>query len=186
MTYHFMLFCRAKRGLQGASPCRNLGYRLLAFTHKIFKNSEKTIKYRFFRGRQSEKRSFSVPYSNYKLYFEDKCLESVLISVFSLFWFRFFSFARNKREKMNVKKTCTIQFFDLMLCLFFKLRCGFSDRLLGLLLPSALVLDDVLLVICYPAGRSVHQNDAFYITSFLTCNKMYLFYIFCISILHVF
>ena len=86
------------------SPCRNLDYRLFAFTHKIFKNSEKTIKYRFFRGRQSEKRSFSVPYSNYKLYFEDKCLESVLISVFSLFWFRFFSFARNKREKMNVKK----------------------------------------------------------------------------------
>ena len=27
----------------------------------IDKNSEKTIKYRFFRGRQSEKRSFSVP-----------------------------------------------------------------------------------------------------------------------------
>ena len=53
--------------------------------HPFFdKNSEKTIKYRFFRGRQSEKRSFSVPYSNYKLYFEDKCLESVLICVFSL------------------------------------------------------------------------------------------------------
>ena len=102
-----------------------------------------------------------------------------------LLTFKLFSFARNKREKMNVKKTCTIQFFDLMLCLFFKLQCGFSDRLRGLLLPSALVQDDVLLVVCYPAG-AVHQNDAFYITSFLTCNKMYLFYIFCISILHVF
>ncbi len=102
-----------------------------------------------------------------------------------LLTFKLFSFARNKRGKMNVQETCSIQFFDLMLCLFFKLRCGFSDRLRGLLLPSALVQDDVLLIVCYPAG-AVHQNDAFYITSFLTCYKMYLFYIFCISILHVF
>ena len=89
----FYAFSMTKRGLQGVSHCCNLGYRLFAFTHKIFKNSEKTIKYRFFRGRQSEIRSISVPYSNYKLYFEDKCLESVLICVFSLFLFRFFSFA---------------------------------------------------------------------------------------------
>ena len=40
---------------------------------------------------------------------------------------------------MNVQETCPIQFFDLMLCLFFKLLFGLSNRLRGLLLQSVFV-----------------------------------------------
>ena len=45
--------------------------------------------------------------------FEDKCLESVLISVFSLFWLRFFLFCSQQKRKNERKKTCPIQSFDL-------------------------------------------------------------------------
>ncbi len=44
----------------------------------------------------------------------------------------FFSFAcaiQKKRKEMNVQKTCSIQFFDLMLYLIFKLRFSLYDRL---------------------------------------------------------